>query len=200
MQSLVINNFLHYPNVVRSWALKQQFYNAEQFSKKYNCNTSWPGIRTDHVMDLDLDYANYTLSQISNIAANFSSGPASIKSYFQLCMESDGDSWIHQDNDVDLAGILYLSPNAPVTSGTTLYTCNDLAAWSNLDIDTMKQINRVQAKDMYNNLFTPTDVFGNVYNRFVLYRGDTFHKSNDYFGNSLETARLTQVFFITFEK
>ena len=200
MKSLVIDNFLPYPNVVRAWALSQQFYDARQFSKRYNCSTDWPGIRTDHVMDLDLNYANNILSQVAHLATNFSNRAPSIKSYFQICTEADGDSWIHQDNDVDIAALLYLSPNAPVTSGTSLYSCNDQAAWTSLDIDIMKKINRLEAKDLYNSLFTPVDTFGNLYNRFVMYRGDEFHKSNDYFGTDKENGRLTQVFFITFEK
>jgi hypothetical protein len=134
------------------------------------------------------------------LAQNFSNKPAAIKSYFQICTEDDGDSWIHQDNDVDLAAILYLSPNAPPTSGTSLFRCNDYRAWQNLDIKTMMQINRVEAKDLYDNLFTPIDTFGNVYNRLVMYRGDEFHKSNDYFGKGKDDGRLTQVFFLTFEK
>jgi hypothetical protein len=200
MKSLVVDNFLPYPNVVRSWALSQEYFDAKKFSDRYGISTSWPGIRTDHVMDLDHEYANTILSQVAMIARNFSDRTPSIKSYFQICTQNDGDSWIHQDNDVDVAGILYLSPNAPPTSGTTLFRCNDHQAWQSLDIKTMMKINRLEAKDLYDSLFTPIDTFGNVYNRLVMYRGDEFHKSNDYFGNRKDDGRLTQVFFITFEK
>jgi len=199
VQSLVIDNFLPYPDVVRTWALSHEYLNSEQFSAKHEISTSWPGIRTDHVVELDKNYANTVLSQIANISGKFFSHSASIKSYFQVCTQSDGDSWIHQDNDVDLAGILYLSPNAPISSGTTLYRCNDIEKWSNLSIQTMKKINRFEDSDLYNSIFTPTDVFGNIYNRLVLYRGDIFHKSNDYFGLDKYSGRLTQVFFIKFE-
>jgi hypothetical protein len=201
MQSLVIDNFLPYPNVVRSWALSKDYYNSEQFSARIGSHTSWPGIRTDHVMDLDSDYANAILTQVSNIARrSFSDLPLSIRSYFQICRESDGDSWIHQDNDVDVAALLYMSPNAPPSSGTTLYRCNDYNAWQSLDINAMKQINRTEKKDLYDSLFTPVDIIGNVYNRLVMYRGDIFHKSNDYFGSTKEDSRLTQVFFLKFDR
>ncbi len=201
MQSLVLDNFLPYPNVVRSWALSNTFYNSEQFSHRIGSPTSWPGTRTDHVMDLDPAYADATLSSISAIARKvFFDRELSIRSYFQICKQSDGDSWIHQDNDVDIAAILYLSPLAPVSSGTTLYHCNDIKKWSQLDIDKMKQINRVEQTDLYNSLFTPVDVIGNIYNRLVMYRGDIFHKSNDYFGSTNSDSRLTQVFFMKFER
>ena len=201
MQSLVIDNFLPYPNVVRKWALSNDFYNAEQFSERIKSHTSWPGIRSDHVMDLDNAYADSILGQVSGLARKiFFNAPLSVRSYFQICREEDGDSWIHQDNDVDIAAILYLSPNAPISSGTTLYKCNDISAWASLDINHMKQINRFEKTDLYNKLFTPVDIIGNVYDRLVMYRGDIFHKSNDYFGFTKDDARLTQVFFIKFEK
>lgn len=201
MQSLTVDNFLPYPNVVRSWALSNYFYNSEEFSKRIGSNTSWPGIRTDHVMDLDESYANTILNQVSEIARkSFYNAPLSIRSYFQICQKSDGDSWIHQDNDVDIAAILYLSPNAPISAGTSLYKCNDYSAWSQLDIQSMKQINRIEKKELYEKLFTQVDVFGNVYNRLVMYRGDVFHKSNDYFGSTKEDSRLTQVFFLKFDR
>jgi hypothetical protein len=60
----------------------------------------------------------------------------------------------------------------------------------------LKTINRVENKNLYDELFTPIDNIGNVFNRLILYPGDAFHKSNDYFGNSVEDGRLVQVFFV----
>jgi len=36
---------------------------------------------------------------------------------------------------------------------------------------------------------------GNIYNRLVLYRGDMFHSSLDYFGKDKNDGRLFQTFF-----
>lgn len=200
MQSLVIDNFLPYPNVVREWALSKTFYTSTQFSKRIGKETNWPGRRSDHVMDLDVEYANDVLTKVSNIArTTFANRDVSIRSYFQLCAHADGDSWVHQDNDVDVAALLYLNPNAPVNSGTTLYRCNDLDHWNKLSMQEMVAINRIEREDLYKKLFEPVDVIGNVYNRLVMYRGDIFHKSNDYFGSTKEDSRLTQVFFLKFE-
>jgi hypothetical protein len=201
MQGLIINDFLPFPNQIRSWALSQEYMNAKQFTEKYGHYTNWPGVRTDHVMDLDRSYADYVLSRIVSIATtNFGGQNYSVKSFFQVHGENDGDSWVHQDNDVDVAGLIYLSPNAPVSSGTSLYRCNDYNKWTNLHIDDMTKINRQERKDLYDQIFEPVDVIGNVFNRMVMYRGDIFHKSNDYFGTTLQDSRLTQVFFLTAEK
>jgi hypothetical protein len=43
------------------------------------------------------------------------------------------------------------------------------------------------------------DRIGNLYNRLILYRGDLYHTSLDYFGRDLETGRLFQTFFFNTE-
>tara|TARA_E500000331_G_scaffold338311_1_gene367395 strand:- start:2125 stop:2622 length:498 start_codon:yes stop_codon:yes gene_type:complete len=85
---------------------------------------------------------------------------------YQLCLEG-AETWIHKD-DTEWAGVLYLSPDPPVDGGTVIF-------------------------DEEENVVT---MIGNVYNRLVLYRGDLLHRSlQPGFGNSVETGRLTQVFF-----
>lgn len=206
MSALILDNFLPYPNVVREWAIKQKFYDAKEFTEMYGHHTDWPGKRTQHVVDLDKTYADVILTQVANLASrHFDINGVSIRSYFQLTTKEDGDSWVHQDNDTDLAAVLYLNPNAPVNSGTTLYKCNNVAKWESFmqsgeGYNTLKTINRVENKDLYEGLFSPIDVVGNVFNRLIIYPGIEYHKSNDYFGDSIETGRLTQVFFIKGER
>jgi hypothetical protein len=43
------------------------------------------------------------------------------------------------------------------------------------------------------------DRFGNIYNRLVLYRGNLYHASVDYFGTTPEDGRLFQTFFFNTE-
>lgn len=44
------------------------------------------------------------------------------------------------------------------------------------------------------------DNLANVYNRLVLYRGDHFHMSMDYFGQDRYDGRLFQTFFFNTER
>ena len=44
-----------------------------------------------------------------------------------------------------------------------------------------------------------TDRLANVYNRLVIYRGDYFHASLDYFGRDQYDGRLFQTFFFNTE-
>ena len=44
-----------------------------------------------------------------------------------------------------------------------------------------------------------TDYVANKYNRIVLYRGNLYHASLDYFGNNIQNGRLFQTFFFNTE-
>jgi len=63
--------------------------------------------------------------------------------------------------------VLYLTPNAPVESGTNFFENNNLI-----------------------------DSIGNKFNRAIFYKANQLHSSNlSGFGDSANTGRLTQVFF-----
>ena len=151
--SLVIDNFLPKPDLVREQAINLEYPYTGQF----------PGVRSDAADD---DYQQYFQMRISEIL-NVTIDEFVMDSFcFQLCY-ADAKTWIHKDG-CDWAGVLYLSPNAPLESGTALYNDKD-------------------------ELVT---ALGNVYNRLILYKGNLNHSSMIAgFGNSPETGRLTQVFF-----
>lgn len=174
MNLIVLDNFLPYPNIVRHWALKQEFFDCEQMTKKVGKPNTWPGLRTIGINELDIGFANDVLSKMSYLAQYHFGVPRNIhiRSAFQLTRKDDGNSWIHRDDDVDVACLLYLTPNAPFSSGTNLYS------------EPPHEV---------------TDNIGNVYNRLVMYRANIYHKSNEYFGDNLENGRLTLVSFIKVE-
>jgi hypothetical protein len=202
MSLLVLDNFLEFPTIIREWAINQEYYTAKEFTEMYGQHTDWPGRRTKHVVDLDKAYADKILTRVASISSSyFGLKNISIRSYFQLNTKDDGDSWVHQDNNVKLAAILYLNPNPPVNTGTILYHCKDANLWESYmntgeGYNTLKTINQVENKQLYENLFEPKDVIGNVFNRLVLYSGTEYHKSTEYFGSTPKDGRLTQVFFI----
>lgn len=77
---------------------------------------------------------------------------------------------MHRD-PCEWAGILYLTPNAPLEAGTGIYKG---------DLTNSELVNGI----------------GNVYNRIILYPGEMLHRSIvSGFGSNKETGRLTQTFF-----
>lgn len=167
---IVIENFYENPDEVREYALQQRYtYDANEYPGKRTINKYYPeNIHNTFKTILAPYYSNVNLEQ------NTSNGE------FQITNKND-KSWIHMDLSDDksstckkvISGVCYLTPNAPLDSGTTFYK-----------------------KDLSNNEYIQTDVIHNKYNRLILFDGTIFHMSSKYFGTTDNDSRLTQVFFL----
>ena len=204
MESItVIDNFLQNPDDVRRMALSQT-YRKNDASKGY-----WPGGRTEQISELNPEYANLINQKVLSVAYNIeksSTLAAKISTEFQYVTNDFGFGKVHRDND-EVAAVLYLTPDAPVDSGTEFYkqlndipedlvlaytdVCASVAAGNPITEEQQK------IKDAILSYYVKTDVVANIYNRLVVYPSIYPHCATRYFGNTLEDARLTQVFFIT---
>jgi hypothetical protein len=175
--SCVLDDFLENPNSVRESALENNFFLTGNF----------PGSRTNFC---DENYYNYLKNKLENIfnfkiKENFQK-----KLCFQLCLEKD-DTWIHTD-EYEYTGIIFLTPNAPVESGTGIYRHKEKNTFLRSD-------NEIFDNDLKN--WEMVNMIGNVYNRLILIRGDSYHRSIlPGFGNNKTDGRLTQVFFFNTSK
>jgi hypothetical protein len=163
---IVVDNFLDNPDKVRQSALQVNF----------NKTGSFPGFRS---LKADIEYRKMIKQKLEEILGFEIFFPYKSDSFcFQLCLENH-KSWIHIDEH-EWAAVLYLTPDAPMESGTAIY-----------DLSTYKNSNYVDED------FSLNSFFGNVYNRIVIYRGNKlFHRSFvSGFGDSVYNGRLTQVFF-----
>lgn len=160
VSTIIIDDFLDRPDLVRQSALELPF----------EATGPYPGFRSDRA---ERDYEAYVQEKIEK-ALNCKIKEFKQDSFrFQICTENV-ETWVHMD-ETDWAGVLYLTPNAPLEAGTGIY--HDTG--SSYELETG---------------------IGNVYNRLVIYRGTLLHKSIlPGFGNSKETGRLTQVFFFNTE-
>lgn len=190
VQSLVVDNFYKNPDDVRNFAL------AQEFSQRGN----YPGQRTASFLTDSIK--NSIQEIIRPFAGEVTWWGDESTGAFQYTVSSDR-SWIHSDDTTDWAGVLYLTPNAPISAGTGLFKHREtgLFRWRNSehpeDIAKNSPVN-IETQDMTK--WEMVDRFGNVYNRLILYRGDLFHTSLDYFGQNKEDGRLFQTFFFNTEK
>ena len=177
---IVVDNFYSNPDGVRSFALQQEF------SQRGN----YPGQRTKSFVTNDtLDEIARQIRNAGGLVTNWNIEDG-LTGSFEIATASDR-SWIHTDHYNTWAGIIYLTPDAPLSGGTGLFQYKKTGARYSAELS------EYESQDYTK--WELCDVISNKYNRLVMYRSDQFHTSLDYFGDDLATGRLFQLFFITTE-
>lgn len=106
---IITDDFYVYPDVVRDFALSQEF----------TVYGNYPGQRTQtfHYYDLKRSI-QHIVQQAGGMITQFEE--FEYNSSYQYTTTKD-NSWIHADQTTMWAGVCYLTPNAPLTSGTALF-------------------------------------------------------------------------------
>lgn len=179
---MVIDDVLHDPHSYREFALSQPF----------NVHGNYPGVRT---ISFARDEWRTFFEQ--RLGVKISWWPTDdYNGAFQLCTKNTSKSWIHRDS-TDYAAVLYLTPSAPLSGGTSMYQHKFTKLEKSDDERQKRLLDRdSQALDEWNTV----DRVGNKFNRLVIFDGRRSHMSDDYFGDSHQTGRLFQVFFFNIEK
>ena len=109
---------------------------------------------------------------------------------FQLTRASDPQVY-HCDLQ-RWAAIVYLTPNAPIESGTRLHKSRLNGARHSAD----PGIDESFAGNFYDSTrFDVTDSVANIYNRLIVMDAQCVHSAGPYFGDNLQNGRLTHLFF-----
>ena len=192
---IVIDNFYKNAHETRKYILSQEF----------SVRGNYPGQRTasyatQHLKDIIQGYVMPFGGKITDFPIPDEKSNANIiyNGSFQYTTSRDR-SWVHIDGFNNWGGVLYMTPNAPLSSGTAFYKFND-GSECQRDKDILE--NSVET-DTYSQDMTKwqqVDKVGNVFNRLILFNSKRFHMSMDYFGDSKENGRLFQVFFFSTEK
>lgn len=177
---MIIDDFYTNPDAVRAFALTQDFDVVGNF----------PGKRTQPFLTDDIkECIQYFMNFAGKITTWYEDSGYS--GAFQYATAGDR-TWIHSDHTSMWAGVCYLSPDAPHTAGTALYRHKETGEY--------RSANNEQHEAYDYTKWDKVDIVGNKYNRLVIYRGDLFHASVDYFGKDLYDGRLFQTFFFDTER
>jgi hypothetical protein len=188
---IVIDDFYVEPHRVREMALNEDF----------SVSGNYPGLRTgpflsDSIFNIIQSIIKVAGGKILNWSDFDYTGA------FQYTTSRDR-SWIHADEATMWAGVCYLTPNAPLSAGTGLFRHKETGLES-----APKKIDGSYNEELMNLIYRDsqdmtkwelTDRVANKFNRLVLYRGDLFHMSLDYFGQDKYDGRLFQTFFFNSE-
>jgi hypothetical protein len=184
----IIDDFYENPDDIRKFALSQEYY------KWYNV----PGKRTNQFY---IEKLNNYLNKFSNYYCG--TKQQRIFSSFQYNTSMD-TSWYHTDSKKGYAGIVYLTPDAPLSSGTGLFTHEsgisqrqDVTDLINNDKEYFfkNKLDITFGKSCDNTKWHLNSSIGNVYNRLVIYKSCNFHRSLNYFGTDINDSRLIQIIF-----
>lgn len=186
---MVIDNFYTNAMETRNYMLTQEFL----------VRGNYPGQRTISFANQELK--NMIEGYIQHFAGKIIDWPEGGDTYngsYQYTTSRDR-SWIHTDAYNNWAGVLYLTPKAPVSSGTGIYRFKDGTRFE----EEKKIRNNVKIIDEFSQDYTKwelVDQVGNIFNRLILFNSKQFHASQDYFGTNKEDGRLFQVFFFSTER
>jgi hypothetical protein len=206
--SVCVDDFFSDPDLIRNFGLS--------IKKNPSIDGKWPGLRTPNLWEINSIFHNQFLLKV--FSAYFDLRYTNVKwknsnVHFQQVKKFDSDEnnvkncgWIHRDSDTDLAGLVYLTKNPNLNSGTslfelkkdTIYPQDDGMFFQTAKEDLYK--NNITVDDYekkwqsWNNLYYEKTIFKNVYNRLIAYDGQELHRANNFFNENED--RLTLVFFV----
>lgn len=157
----IVDDFLEAPFLWRYYALKQEYIKDE---------SGHPGKKSK-----TLDVLNESLfHQFASKLILHCCGKTKferLKINFASITNEDEKANPHQDEPFyNIAGLVYLNPEAAKNTGTAFYSLKDGNLITNLTVE-------------------------NVFNRMIIFKPDIWHGPMDFFGNDLKTSRLTITFF-----
>lgn len=187
MKDLIIcDNFYSNVDEVRAYALEQDF----------DVEGNYPGHRTKSFLTPGvISHINKIIGAEMDME---SLGDDTYCGAYQYTTANDR-TWIHADGWNEWAGVIYLTPNAPVSGGTGIFKhkptgCYSMPRLANGERD-QEKLDIIYEDGQDYTKWELIDRIGNKYNRAIFYKGDLFHASLDYFGKNIQDSRLFQTFF-----
>lgn len=193
---IVIDGFYSEPDAVRRLALADEYDSGEQYN--------YPGYQSTRA---------YAAEALVKAFENLVGGPISVDpgtyafGSFRVSTEKTGATpKIHHDGSTDWSGIVYLTPGAPIRSGTGIYRHKATGLEHPPTAEQAKEAgyDDVRSYELATTIADAAafDRWDEVmyaeakYNRLVLFRGSEFYHSPLHgYGSGVADGRLTQTFF-----
>jgi tetratricopeptide (TPR) repeat protein len=177
----VVDNFYQDPMAVREFALQQEFLEGgigRGFIGRRTLNQFlFPGLK---------ERFEQIIGQKINRWEDYG-----MNGRFQCSYA--GEPLVYHADDQKWAGMLFLTPNAPPSCGTSTFAFKGTQVRHKDDPDFFKHFNTECTLDA--TPYEPVDKLGNVFNRLVIFDAGSIHSASEYFGYNKENSRLWQMFF-----
>lgn len=181
----IVDDFYRDPDEIRSYALEREFdeggfgrgYIGRRTFKQY----LFPGLKEEFEKIMGMKIIRWQ--------------EYGMNGRFQSCWA--GEPLVYHCDEQKFAATLYLTPDAPYQTGTTMYAHKATRIRHNSHPNIMSTFSGKTTLDR--TPYEPVDVVGNVYNRLVIFDAGMIHSASEYFGYDLEHSRLWQMFFFDAE-
>lgn len=197
----VIDNFLSEPQGCIDLA------NSDRVQWSKNENGDWPGVRSQPLHEIDNDFWVHMMNKyFCAFWPNWLMKEQGINyratSFFQRISSDYDTGWIHVDYPDIHTTILYLTPNADPSCGTSLYDKKSFTtAIQHTDIKRKYYRGEISKEEQapylqeHNSGYVETVTFANKFNRLIGFDSHNYHGVKN-FNTSTKEERLTLVTFI----
>lgn len=170
-QVFICDNFYNNPDEIRQFILN----NLENKQSLTSFVKNMPEFQEqfENIMGINLPYFN-KYENNGEVALNIA-----------------GDSILIGTGNAQYGAVLFLSPDAPVNTGITLYRSKHTGKMTVSESEREKVFKNGNQDTTE---FEPVDVIGNVYNRLVIFNNNFIHAISHNFGNNPTNGRLVQTF------
>ena len=174
----VVDNFYSDPYAVREYALKQEFKPEIEYFKGSRSLDQYfvPGTKEafERIMGIKIrEWESHGMC-----------------GRFQYCTAQD--PLVYHNDGQTWAAMIYLNPDAPYCTGTSLFASKN-GARRTTDANFSDD---VYAGGFYDETkFELVDSIGNVFNRLFIFDAQNIHAASKYFGQTKEDSRLFHIFF-----
>jgi|TARA_R110000744_G_scaffold75965_2_gene150776 hypothetical protein len=185
---IVIDNFFNDPDSVRDFAMTRDYVPRGEHGAVGNrtlIHHHFKGVRTHFEKLLGSNIVDGTEIGGWDYQPNGA---------FQHCMAED-PFVIHADSQ-QWAAMVYLTPDAPLKSGTSMYVHKE----TGIDAIRNQEWNIFKGNFYDDTPFEVVDKIGNKYNRCVLMDARLIHAASRYFGDAITNDRLFQIYFFNTEE
>ena len=104
-----------------------------------------------------------------------------------------GEPIVYHCDDQNYAAMIYLTPDAPSSCGTSTFRHKSTKIYHKEDPHIRSAFNYKTFLDA--TPYEKVDQFGNMFNRLVIFDAGAIHGANEYFGADMEDGRLWHMFF-----
>lgn len=175
----IVDNFYDDPHLVREFALNQEYYEDLSTYKGNRSKQQYivPGTKES--------FEKIIGKKITNWVDFYP-----MCGRFQYCTSED-DLVYHHDDQM-MAAMIYLTPDAPYSCGTSLFAHKTTGI---MNVDEAREGNPFEGGFYDRTKFDLVDTAGNVFNRLVIFDARCIHSANEYFGTNITNSRLFHIFF-----